>query len=48
MASESDPHPKRNGRLRIPLPFYDALKAAMEVKRPEAAKKKRPAGRKRS
>jgi hypothetical protein len=47
MASASEPHPKRNGRLRIPLRFDDALKAAMEVKRPEDAKKKRPA-RKRS
>jgi hypothetical protein len=47
MVSESASHPKRNGPLRIPLPFDDALKAAMEVKRLEDAKKKRPA-RKRS
>jgi len=48
MAFESASHPKRNGRLRIPLPFDDALKAAMEVKRSEDTKKKRPAGRRRS
>ncbi|MFL5781022.1 MAG: hypothetical protein ACJ760_06910 [Thermoleophilaceae bacterium] len=26
--------PKRNGRLSIPLPFDDAVKAALEVKPP--------------
>jgi len=40
MAADSDPHPKRNGRLRIPLPFDDALKAATDVKPPEKPKRK--------
>lgn len=32
MASDSDPHPaKQNGKLSIPLPFDEALKAAMKV-----------------
>jgi hypothetical protein len=35
---------KRNGKLRIPLPFEDALRAATETKPPETKrKKKRPA-----
>lgn len=42
MASESDPHPKRNGKLRIPIPFEDALRAATQTKPPEKPKK-RPA-----
>jgi hypothetical protein len=32
----------RNGKLAIPLPFDDALKAALEVKQPEKPKKKPP------
>lgn len=43
MAPESDPHPKRNGNLRIPLPFDEALRVAMETKSPPKLKKKRPA-----
>jgi hypothetical protein len=31
---------RRNGKLRIPLPFEDALKAATEVKPPEKAPRK--------
>jgi hypothetical protein len=33
---------RRNGRLRIPLPFEDALKAATEVKPSEKLERKRP------
>ena len=32
--SEKDP-PRRNGKLAIPLPFDEAMKAALEVKPPE-------------
>jgi hypothetical protein len=38
---------RRNGKLRIPLPFEDAIKAGTETTPPEKPKKKRPA-RKRS
>jgi hypothetical protein len=31
---------RRNGKLRIPLPFEDALKAATEVKPPEKPERK--------
>jgi hypothetical protein len=31
---------QRNGRLRIPLPFEDALKAAVETEPPEQTKRK--------
>lgn len=34
---------KRNGKLRIRLPFEDALKAAVQTKPPKKPKKKRPA-----
>jgi len=34
MASESDPPPKRNGKLRIPLPFEEAVRAGLETKAP--------------
>lgn len=34
---------RRNGKLNIPLPFEDALKAATETRPPEKPKKKRPA-----
>jgi hypothetical protein len=37
------PTPQRRGRLRLPLPFEDALKAATETKPPVKPKKKRPA-----
>ena len=33
---------RRNGKLHIPLPFEEALAAAVEVKPPEPAPKKRP------
>lgn len=32
---------KRNGRLSIPLPFDEAIKAALEAKPPEPKPKKR-------
>jgi hypothetical protein len=32
--------PQRNGKLSIPLPFDDALKAALEVKPPERPPRK--------
>jgi len=41
MTSEPDPHPKRNGHLRIPLPFEDAVKAATKTKLPEKPKRTR-------
>jgi hypothetical protein len=31
---------RRNGKLRIPLPFEDAVKAALETKAPEKPKRK--------
>jgi hypothetical protein len=31
---------QRNGRLRIPLPFEDAVKAALEAKPPEKKPRK--------
>ena len=37
------PHPKRNGKLRIPIPFEDAMKAAIQTRPPEKLKKKRRA-----
>lgn len=37
------PAPRRNGNLLIPLPFDEAMKAAMEVKPPERKPKKRRA-----
>ena len=51
MASDPDPSPpRRNGRngdkLKIPLPFDEALKAATETKPPQEPKKaprKKPA-----
>jgi hypothetical protein len=36
------PH-QRNGKLSIPLPFEDAVKAALKVKPPEKPKRKRSA-----
>jgi hypothetical protein len=43
---------KRNGKLSIPLPFNEAVKAALEVKPPEKKPRKPqangPAGAKRS
>lgn len=39
---------ERNGALRIPMRFEDALKAALEVRRPEEKRpKKKGASRKR-
>lgn len=32
--------PKRNGKLAIPLPFDEAMKAALEVKPPEKPPRK--------
>lgn len=43
MGSEPDParsQGKRNGKLRIPLPFDDALRAAVETKPPERKPRK--------
>ena len=37
--------PRRNGKLSIPLPFDDAVKAALEVK-PEPRKPRKPAAKK--
>ena len=34
------PRRERNGKLRIPLPFEDAMKAATEVKPPEKPERK--------
>lgn len=54
MASKSDSEPstaptKRNGRLRIPLPFEEALAAAVEVKPDEKpAKKPKPKKKKKA
>jgi hypothetical protein len=39
----SDKPKRRNGRLRIPLPFEDALRAGTETKASEKPKKKRRA-----
>jgi len=38
-----DDRPKRNGKLSIPLPFDQALKAATMTEAPEKPKQKRPA-----
>ena len=38
-AKKSQPG-QRNGKLRIPLPFDDALKAALEAKPPEKPPRK--------
>jgi hypothetical protein len=37
---ESSEPARRNGRLRIPLPFEEALKAATETKPPEKPERK--------
>lgn len=47
MASEPEPAhpgspPKRNGKLAIPLPFEEAVRAALEVKPPPKRPKKKP------
>jgi hypothetical protein len=40
---------RRNGKLSIPLPFDEAVKAALEVEQPErirtASEKRRPRGK---
>ena len=36
----SRPRRERNGKLRIPLPFEEALKAATETKPPEKPERK--------
>jgi hypothetical protein len=45
-AKRSSEPPRRNGSLRIPLDFDEAVKAALEVKQPEriktASEKRRP------
>jgi hypothetical protein len=38
--AQSEQAKKRNGKLRIPLPFDEAMKAALEVKPPERAPRK--------
>ena len=39
--AKGDPKPaQRNGKLRIPLPFDDAMKAALEVKPPDKPERK--------
>jgi hypothetical protein len=38
MSKDSDP-PQRNGKLRIPLPFEDAVKAGLETKPPPETKR---------
>jgi len=37
-----NPHGRNGDKLRIPMPFEDAVKAATEVKPLEKPKKKRP------
>ncbi len=39
--SASEP-PQRNGKLAIPLPFEDAIRAALEVKPPPKPPRKKP------
>jgi hypothetical protein len=34
------PNPPRNGKLSIPLPFDEAVKAALKAKPPEKPKRK--------
>lgn len=46
MADDPGP-PPRNGKLSIPMPFDDALRAALKVKPPEKAPRK-PRGKKRA
>jgi len=38
----SEPSRPRNGKLAIPLPFEDAIRAALEVKPPLKLAKKKP------
>jgi hypothetical protein len=40
MASDGKQPAKRNGKLHIPLPFEDALRAALEAKPPERKPRK--------
>jgi hypothetical protein len=47
MASKSDSEPstagaRRNGKLSIPLPFDEAIKAALKVKPPKRPRRKPP------
>jgi hypothetical protein len=45
--AETEPS-RRNGKLRIPLPFEDAVKTALEVKPTEKKSRKKPPAKKRS
>lgn len=43
MASRSEPKPpQRNGKLAIPLPFEDAIRAVLDVKPPPKPPRKKP------
>jgi len=43
-----NPHGRNGDKLRIPLPFEDAVKTALEVKPPEKKSRKKPSAKKRS
>ncbi len=45
--SRTEP-PTRNGKLAIPLPFEDAIRAALEVKPPPKPPKKKREAKKKS
>lgn len=49
MKETDEPSTRRNGKLRIPLPFDDAVKAALETsppeKKPRKPRQKKPAKR---
>jgi hypothetical protein len=48
MAGDPEPTPRRNGRMRVPMSFDEAIRAALETKPPETvarAKKARVASR---
>lgn len=40
MPSDQPKQPQRNGKLSIPMPFEDAVKAALKVKPPEKPPRK--------
>ena len=45
MASDKEPSPPRNGKLRIPLAFDDALRAAVQVPPEKVRQASKPATR---
>jgi len=46
MAERADEPARRNGALRIPLPFEEAIRSALAVKPPPKPPKKKRAARK--